>query len=517
MPFDQDVWEEFEVKARTSFPKRYTHFDRPFDVEKGLIKLKNLLKDPSGKGIARHPFFPFLKIFIKTPRYRYQDELSSYGLDTKERPISFAAHFDALIFTYFDLMLKRKYQQYIRGKGFSECVLAYRDDLDGKCNIQFAKEIFDQISEKCKTGGAYTAIGFDIKGYFDTIPHAELKRHWQTVLETPKMDENTFAVFKALTTYSYAAANSLKKHFNFDKIERGKSLLDIMPYTLTGGRQVHEKFGYLRRMNLVACNNSFLENSAQDHPLGIGQIPRGIPQGSAISSTLSNVYLLEFDKHMHNLCSTMQSVYRRYCDDILIICKTKDVDYLRDRLCQQLDYHGLKIQKDKTEVIDFRKTYKKVVAFDGSENAVKGKRKKLQYLGFEFDGERVYIRPGSLSRYFRKMKAGIRNTVLKAYGKRSDTTKILTKDLLAKYAHTGRNNFISYAYRAASESYGSGINIKEGFNSPAIKRQLSRHFTILQSELNKENEQRYALKLKEALWRQASNKTVKMVAKRKLI
>ena len=50
--------------------------------------------------------------------------------------------------------------------------------------------------------------------------------------------------------------------------------------------------------------------------------------------------------------------------------------------------------------------------------------KNLQYLGFEFNGQSIYVRPGSLSRYFRKMKARIVKTVSMAYSTNSKSDKI---------------------------------------------------------------------------------------------
>lgn len=514
MTFDQVVWDEFEQKALSLFPKRYIHFDRPFEINVGLAELKKMLQGVSTKKVATHAFLPFLKIIIKTPRFRYQEELAKYELQTKERPISFAGHFDALLISYFDLALKRKYQTYVRDKGFSDSVLAYRDDLDGRCNIQFAGEIFDWIKDKCKEGENYTAIGFDVKGYFDTIPHQELKRHWQTVLKQSRMDPDTFAVFKAITNYSYTYSDSLKKHFNYSKPGIGQCLLDMMPAKLIGGHRLLDKFEYLRSRNLIAQNNSVLHISEPDHPLGLGDIPRGIPQGSPISATLSNVYLIEFDLHMSNFCRNIGSIYRRYCDDILIVCKDKNAALLNKRLLSQLYYHGLKVQPLKTEIVRFRKIDKNIRSFDGKIGSGVNKLKKLQYLGFEFDGERTYIRPGSLSTYFRKMKAGIRNTVLKVYGQQSKTSRILIKDLLEKYSHTGRNNFIAYAYRAASANYGRGTKSHFGLNSPSIKRQLSRHFSILLKELEKENDQRFAIKLKEHNWNLVNGNKVKPIRKK---
>ena len=69
-------------------------------------------------------------------------------------------------------------------RGSAECILAYRSDL-GKCNIQFAKEAFDQVRKR----GECTAIALDIKGYFDNIDHETLKEKWQTIKCHNKIQE----------------------------------------------------------------------------------------------------------------------------------------------------------------------------------------------------------------------------------------------------------------------------------------------------------------------------------------
>lgn len=112
-------------------------------------------------------FSPFIKILVKTPRFKYQETEGEYELETKIRPICFASHMDSLIFGFYSFCLTRKYEEYIERNGFSDCVLAYRSNLGGKCNIQFSKEVFDYIRSK----GDCTAIALDIKGYFDHIDH----------------------------------------------------------------------------------------------------------------------------------------------------------------------------------------------------------------------------------------------------------------------------------------------------------------------------------------------------------
>lgn len=101
-------------------------------------------------------------------------------MECKIRPICFASHLDSLIFGFYSFGLNNKYQKYIIEKGFDDCVLAYRSDT-GKCNIQFSKEIFDEVKHFNQTKGGCTAIALDIKGYFDNIDHVVLKEKWVKV------------------------------------------------------------------------------------------------------------------------------------------------------------------------------------------------------------------------------------------------------------------------------------------------------------------------------------------------
>ncbi|WP_316845539.1 hypothetical protein [Pedobacter psychrodurus] len=112
--------------------------------------------------------------------------------------------------------------------------------------------------------------------------------------------------------------------------------------------------------------------------------------------------------------------------------------------------------------------------------------KNLQYLGFEFNGSNTYIRPGSLSRYFRKVKGRVLKTMMMAYGKKSVKAVISKKQLYERYSHSGERNFITYAMNAAKNSYKNASGVERcGLDSPSIKRQLSAHFSFLQKEIDK--------------------------------
>src|SRR5690606_17363882 len=109
MIFDPEIWAAFSKEAVKQFPKGYTHLDRSLNLDTALDQLKKILLNKDGLSLSSHAFLPFLKLVIATPRYRYQETEFKYGLETKNRPISFASHFDALLLSFYSFYLSQKY------------------------------------------------------------------------------------------------------------------------------------------------------------------------------------------------------------------------------------------------------------------------------------------------------------------------------------------------------------------------------------------------------------------------
>lgn len=495
MLFSKELWETYVGNVEKNFKsKTYLHFDFPFNFPKHKEELYKLLSDPTGNSIARHSFLPFVKTLIKTPRYRYQENEEEYSLETKVRPIAYASHFDAYIYSYYAWALTTKYQEYITSRQFGSSVLAYRNDLDGKCNIQFAEEVFDFVRET----GECTAIALDIKGYFDHIDHNVLKEKLCNVLDVGELPPHLYKVYRSLTKYSYVNKVSVLKHFNIDlkKTRKGKNLLDMIPHQIAG-KSFNDKFNYLRDKNLVVTNEAHevLSNGKKRY--------FGIPQGSAMSAVLSNIYLIDFDKFVYDLVTEYGGLYRRYCDDLLVICPPEHAKYIRQEILKHIkeEYH-LKIQDKKTEIIGFFPNSKgntrsfnlRKIEDEGATLTRKNEEKyykNLQYLGFEYNGKNIYIRSSSLSRYFRKMKGRIVKTIMMAYSSNSKSDKIFRKQIYSRYSHLGKRNFLSYAYSASKKYYKNSKGVKkEGLNSPSIRKQLSSHLEIIEKEIRKTSLQR---------------------------
>ena len=493
MIYSEDIWNEWVQKTEEDFElKSYVHFDHPFDFHKKKRELQTLFANAGA--ISRHSFLPLIKIITKTPRFKYQEDLKKYDLETKKRPISFASHLDTFIYGFYSFALNKKYQAFIKEKGFSDCVVAYRTDQDGKCNIQFSKETFDLIKER----GSCTVLALDIKGYFDNIDHKTLKDKWSLVLGG-RLNEDDYAIYRSLTKYSYVKQVSLLKHFNL-KI-KGKKIKKPASYAvLLEGESQTEKLNHVRDANLVTTNDA--------HELrGTWKRYYGIPQGSALSALLSNIYLVDFDEYMFRLGQTMGFTYRRYCDDILIICNTRDAYSIQKTALEKIsDEYFLTIQKEKVEIIEFCNNSKgQLRAFNLGKIATELPTqmnksneqlfyKSLQYLGFEYNGQKVLVRNSSVSRYFRKMRARIVKSVGMAYGKSGYSNRVFKEQIFYRYTHLGKRNFLHYVYNASKKFYRVKKGLRLGMDSPFVKRQLSRHFEVIFKSLFTKNAKRYAFK-----------------------
>ena len=490
--FTEDLWKRFVARtaeSQESFElKTYPHLDPYFNFFKHSNDIKKLVSNM--ELIAKHSFLPFVKILTKTPRFRFQENEKTYGLETKIRPIAFASHFDSYIYGYYSFALTEKYQHYIRAKGFSECVLAYRSDLDGKCNIQFAKEAFEAVRKKTSTNGHCTSIALDITGYFDNIDHTILKSKWCKILNLQELTKDQYKIFRSLTKYSYISRDSILKHFKIDlkTASSWNSLLDLVPDN-AAGPTFNNKFDLLRKRNLITVNLPKVSQAGE-------KSFRGIPQGSPMSALLSNIYLIDFDEKIFNLSIELDFTYRRYCDDLLIICDSEKAVQINEIVLKEIAAYKLVIQTKKTEIIHFRPTLsgkirgfnqKKIEKFSPVFTPQNEQQfyRNLQYLGFEFNGVSIYIRPGSLSRYFRKMKGRIVKTVMMAYSDKSKRDKILKKQIFERYSHLGKRNFLSYAVKASKKRYYSKSMkaYREGMDSKSIRKQLSAHFAIMEKEI----------------------------------
>lgn len=390
--------------------RRYLHFDRPINKDAASKIVVDTDK------VARHSFYPLIRYVAEYQKVYFDKTLGKVSKkEPKKRSISYAAHVDSHIYSYYCKLLGDLYEGYLNKVEWSDSVLAFRSL--GKSNIEFAHEAFQEIASR----DSCCVIGIDIKGFFDNLDHAYLKARWQTLINKPILPSDHFSVYKSLTRFSYVNRDGVYKALGISKNNPKHGRERIC--------EPHEFRGIVRDGGLIETNPE----------------SKGIPQGSPLSALLSNIYMMEFDEQISGYVKTHGGSYFRYCDDILLVLPvTKDVEAVRV-VGEKVKEIKLEMQESKTEVCRFRR----------SGNAYRADR-PLQYLGFIFDGENIFLRSSSLSRYQERVNRGI-SIATKRMGKvnairvaRGQLPRsIFLKKLHKRYSYLGRRNFISYGYRAA--------------------------------------------------------------------
>jgi RNA-directed DNA polymerase len=441
-------WVEKERKVFSSGKRRYLHFDAkiPFN-KKWQDRFESLLRN-SLHSIGHHQFFPFIKADIKTPRYKKTNTLDEYGkpirvIDIKERPIAYASHFDAFIYSWYSTYLTELYESHILSLGIYENVIAYLEK--NASNIEFAKDVVDLIKSK----GECIAMAFDISSFFDGLDHEILYNKWCKVLGKTRLPRDHFKVFNSLTNYSFVLKADLDGIFSSRLKQVSKKKTRINKYCTP--QEFREKV----RAEGKLFSNPFQNNLKES--LRFGQ-RCGIPQGSPISACLSNIYMIDFDLELKKKIDSINGLFRRYCDDIIVVCNIEDAPSIKEFVVNLIRDFQLEINDKKTEITIFRQTSKGLRGFN-FENF--SQYQNLQYLGFEFNGINTYIRSATMSRYHKRTTGRVRETLKAAYGNNSIGNKVFRKKLINRCTDKGERNFHAYAKRAS-----------EIMNSLTIRRQI---------------------------------------------
>jgi len=503
-------------------PKTYPHIGLPIShKDRGWVE--RYVSSP--EKIAHHHFLPF--IHRKTSQRQYRKRTKKDGSRTKKRhkkiktrDIFYASHLDAQIYRFYADGLREKYKKLLEDKGLKHTVTAYRkipvEDKDtnrNKCNIDFAKEVFDFIrdfeSDKCYV------LALDIKSFFDSLDHKLLREKWyqllekQTlpVLEKQTLPEDHYRIYRNLINYSFVNEHQLFQEFKNEIIVKGRN------GKLKKKRVKKKK--YLYDENAVAfCkkdqfvkrvkNKGLIKSRKYENYKKPDQKLRtqGIPQGTPISDILANLYMVDFDYEMRSEVSKAGGLYRRYSDDMVIVCRPEQAERLEKLAYNFIKNINLKIQPTKTQIFEFSREKNELSCREYlKKQEVWTRNTNFEYLGFSFDGQQVLLKSASIARYYRKMKRSVKRAVHYAiHGKNADTT-IFRKKLYKRFSYQGAGrrrkyirdkedptkwhksdhydwgNFLSYVYLAA--------NI---FDEPAIKKQLGNHWEILNNEIKKGEE-----------------------------
>jgi hypothetical protein len=371
------------------------HFDAPLTK----TEAENLVSNPDN--VSRHPFFPFLQRIQHWTKYAPKGTKKE-EVKEKTRPIRYASRRDASIFAYYRKLLLPSYERELLRLGLNECVLAYRripqaNGKGGKCNIHFAEQAFKKIR---LLGNCYT-LAIDISQFFENLDHEQIRQMWWRLLEKPipkrkgvLLPHDHFQVYKAVTQYSY--------------IDRDKAYRELGLIGEESSATGHKKIKYLKSRKdfpkQICTPKEFREKL-----VGIiehNPNPYGIPQGSPISDLLANLYMIDFDNEMNKLILSLGGTYYRYSDDILIIMPAKQGCWnntlaLTESVLKKTAAR-LIIKKEKTQAYEYitsglgpDQINKILSASSGAEG--------LEYLGFRYDGKRIYLRNSTVSGIQRKI------------------------------------------------------------------------------------------------------------------
>jgi hypothetical protein len=486
--------------------KQYPHFDRNLTI----AEAEALANDP--KQVAAHKFYPFMLFSQSWTRYADNGEQG----EKKIRPLRYAARADAYIFARYRHELAHFYELELAKCGLAESVLAYRKIRSpsggGMCNIHFAQMAFEEVIAQ----GDCCVIALDISSFFESLDHARLKHVWCRLLGVSKLPVDHFAVFKAMTRYSVVEKQAVYARLGFFGPKR----------TLRNGKVVD---GYLlpkkSKVKQLCSGADFrfkiAGGNGQPNLIETNLKNFGIPQGAPISDLLANIYLLDFDNEISDLIKPINGRYFRYSDDILIVAPIAPADALalESDIRKRIRAHGPKlvIKSRKSYILRFQKQAAHQsfsVVFDGQSvpecvkratdelnakgiplaskagqdtltRAAKNARKTLngmEYLGFRFDGKKVYLRDSTLSNLWRRITRSARRRVHACIARNRGCSAAVIKsrfdydDLTTRFGRVedfeqyadDHNNWTFWTYAQRSSK------IFGGLGSP-ILRQLKDH------------------------------------------
>lgn len=399
----------------------YAHFDSP--VSRSAAESIVTVPDR----VASHQFWPFISYERISTKY---DRVSRINVE-KRRAIAYASHLDSHVFSYYAQLLSGLYERALHTAGIADCVLAYRRWDPPRSNIEFALEAFREVDRLAPC----VALCFDLTKFFDTINHRILKTQWAHLLDAEQLPADHHAVFRAITRFS--------------KVDR-QWLFSRFGISLEGSARKR-----------ICTPQQFRKLVRGSGKIEVNTNPFGIPQGSPISAVLSNIFLLDLDRDIATAVRGFGGVYRRYCDDILIVISMEHEKSIRDIFEKIALAHKVGQNEDK-----FERTM-----FERMGNRVRSAQ-PMQYLGFTYDGQNMRLRSSSLARYFKKMHKGVWRSIFAAK-RNPNNQKIFRRMLYMRYSHLGSRNFISYAFRAAQIMSDLGL-----------KRQMKRHWKKLKEKID---------------------------------
>ncbi|WP_341778637.1 reverse transcriptase/maturase family protein [Levilactobacillus sp. HBUAS70063] len=374
MDIDDSLRRSAARKCVSAHSKGYQHFDLPL----GKAEIKQLLSPGehsfmTRKFVENYRHFPLIRFDQRFNKYGKTDDDDGKHVYIKVRPISVTSHHEALLLKYYAEMLSAKYEAYIQAQGIADVPIAYRK---GHSNISGAKKVFDFI---WKSENAWIIKG-DFHAFFDCLDHRVLLRQVKTVLtgtENGRIPEDWMTVIRLVTKYRTVEQDEL------ERVCRGSMVK--YPYA-----QSIAQFGQNVKAGKI--------HVSKPNKLGI-------PQGTAISAVLANVYMVRFDKQVQNMAAEYGGIYRRYSDDFVVVvpksqCSLPQAEQLRDLVINKSKRDlRVTINRAKTRLLDYSKSSQHVLDVAKRSRPYDKQIRNFDYLGFEFTGKTVIFRAKTLYKF----------------------------------------------------------------------------------------------------------------------
>lgn len=448
----EDEWLKF---------KKYPHIGKPLTKIKDSGWVKEFVTNP--EEIANHKFVPLLHRTLNQRKYRPAKDAPKNESgkrqrtvgDKKQRDIYFPSHLDSIIYGYYSHLLTVKYEEYLKDRTYGSVAVAYRKIPIGngrsgnKSNIEFAFEAIDFIRKN--KDRKLSIIVADVTSFFDNLNHRLLHKQWKRILNTDSLPDDHYTIYKNLVSKRYVNENELFKRF------QGKLIIERFKPHDTSQKELKRKhvskIYNLRNENVVAfcTRKEFFEEATDlirvDKPykstiresIGKGEL-KGIPQGTPISAALANVYMLDFDERITDAVSDISKsgYYQRYSDDLIVVCDQKDEEYFYKLIQDEIEVKAsLNIQRKKTNIYRYELNSDSKFVGGILEDGKINPNRQLEYLGFKYNGSKVFVKTAGFSKFYRNMKRSFRRGAHFAKKAHIPSSSLFEARLYKRYTHLG--------------------------------------------------------------------------------
>lgn len=291
----------------------------------------------------------------------------------------------------------------------------------------------------------------DFTNFFDNLDHKYLKKQWCSLIEVSSLPKDHYTVYKNITKYSSWELDDLLE-------------LNELPKSNWGKRELNKKKVVLEKEDFEKYRGHIVKN----------KLPYGIPQGSPISAVLANIYMLEADKLIFEKVSQHNGFYMRYSDDFMIVIpedEGDDKEIVGELIKIIKEVPNLKLESKKTQFFYVDLPQVLNVGKHYAQDADISQR-RINFLGFSFDGNKIFVRPKTISKYYYRMNR-------KARAIAGNNAQLGADHLYMRYSERGakgkRGNFFTYINNA-EKVFGA---------EEMIRADLKKHMSKIRKALKK--------------------------------